>query len=421
MLVYVLNKNGKPLMPCHSGKARILLKKKKVKVVKRTPFTIKLIYGSTGYKQPISLGVDSGYHHIGLSAITNNKELYSADVKLRTDIVKLLSERRAYRRARRNRKLWYRKPRFNNRVSTKKKGWLAPSIQHKLDTHIKVIDKVKEILPITHINIEVAVFDIQKIKNPDISGVEYQNGPQKNHSNTREYVLYRDNHTCQNCKGESKDTILETNHIITRQVGGNRPDNLITLCETCHDKLTHGVIELNVKPAKSFKAETFMTTIRWKLVNQLKEHCDAVLHTYGYITKQNRKALELPKSHINDAFVIAGGTVQKRLSNYYLIKQVRNCNRKLFKGIRSHIRNTADRFIKGFQRFDKVAYKGEECFIAGRRKSGYFDLRKLDGTKIHSSANYKDLVLLESAGTFLIERRSAFLSSLSEGVSKPII
>ncbi|RKX36606.1 MAG: HNH endonuclease, partial [Thermotogae bacterium] len=98
------------------------------------------------------------------------------------------------------------------------------------------IEQVKKILPVTKINIEVAAFDIQNIKNPDISGREYQNGEQTDFWNVREYVLYRDNHTCQVCKGKSKDTVLEVHHIVSRQVGGNRPDNLITLCKTCHQK-----------------------------------------------------------------------------------------------------------------------------------------------------------------------------------------
>ncbi|MCD6102874.1 MAG: HNH endonuclease, partial [Thermotogaceae bacterium] len=84
---------------------------------------------------------------------------------------------------------------------------------------------------------------------------------------------------------------------------------------------------------------------------------------------------------------------------------VRKCNRKLFKGARSHIRNTAKRYIKGFQRYDKVLWHGIECFIFGRRETGYFDLRKLDGTKIHASAKASELKLLERAKTFLIERR----------------
>ncbi|MBU2598339.1 MAG: RRXRR domain-containing protein [Actinobacteria bacterium] len=369
MLVYVLNKDGKALMPCHSGKARILLKEKKARVVKRIPFTIQLIYGSTGYKQPITLGVDAGYSKIGLSAVSKKRELLSGEVKLRKDIIKLLSVRRTYRRTRRVKKLWHRKPRFNNRVSSKKKGWLAPSIQHKFDSHIRVIDKVREILPISDVIIEVASFDIQKIKNPDISGVEYQNGPQKNYYNTREYVFHRDNHLCQNCKGKSKDPMIRPHHIKTRQTGGNRPDNQITLCETCHGKVTAGELKLDVKPSKGFKAETFMTTVRWKLVEQLNKIMPySVSHTYGYITKFNREPLGLEKSHINDAFVIANGTKQKRCK-LYTITQTRRNNRSIQTNRKGHKLSIRRKRYKlqpnDMVKFNKKIYKVKGVFNYG--------------------------------------------------------
>ncbi len=406
MVAYVLNKHGKPLMPCHPAKARILLKQGKAKVVQRTPFTIQLLYGSSGYKQPITLGVDSGYKHIGLSAVSGKRELYASEIELRDDISKLLTERREYRRNRRYRKTRYRKPRFLNR--RRPEGWLAPSIQHKLDSHIKAVSQVAKILPISKVVVEVASFDIQKIKNPDISGEDYQNGEQKGFWNVREYVLFRDDHTCQICKGKSKDTVLEVHHITPRSKGGtDRPDNLITLCHTCHEKLHKGEIKAVLKPKNNgFKPESFMSTIRWKVVDRLRELGYSVSHTYGYLTKNKRTGLDLPKTHINDAFVIAGGTNQERLDKYFFIKQVRKCNRKLYKGARSHIKNTAERFVMGFQRFDKVLWKGTECFVFSRRKRGYFDLRKLDGTKVNSSANAKKLKLLESARTFLVELRN---------------
>lgn len=416
MLVFVLNKHGNPLMPCSSVKARLLLKYGKAKVVKRTPFAIQMLYGSSGYKQSITLGVDSGYTYIGLSAVSEKKELHSAEVNLRTDMVKLNSERRQYRRFRRYRKTWYRKPRFLNRE--KPEGWLAPSIQNKLDSHIKAINQVKEILPVSLINIEVAAFDIQKIKNPDISGPGYQNGDQKDFWNVREYVLYRDGHTCQHCKGKAKDTILEVHHKVSRQIGGDRPENLVTLCDTCHAKISKGKLVLDIKPSQGFKAETFMSMVRWMLVNKLRDMGQAVNHTYGYLTKSSRIELGLPKSHINDAFVIAKGSCQERSAAQYLIKQVRKCNRKLFKGDRSHIRNTAPRFIKGFQRYDKVIWKGIECFIFGRRTTGYFDLRKLDGSRVHASAKHSECSLLESAKTFLIERRRLLIPALKCEVSE---
>ena len=162
-MVYVISKNGQPLMPTENhAKVRILLKSKKAKVIKTCPFTIQLAYDSTHYTQEITLGVDSGSKHIGLSATTKSKVLFESDVELRNDIVNLLSTRRQNRRARRSRKTRHRKIRFDNR--RRKEGWLAPSIQNKVDSHLTVIRKVHEILPVTKIIVEVASFDIQKIK-----------------------------------------------------------------------------------------------------------------------------------------------------------------------------------------------------------------------------------------------------------------
>ena len=201
-MVYVLNINGQPLMPtARHGKVRRLLRDKKAKVIKRCPFTIQLLYETLNVTQDITLGVDAGSKHIGLSAATDNKELYAAEVELRNEIVDLLSTRRENRRTRRNRKTRYRKPRFDNRECGD--GWLAPSVQNKVDTHLTVIRRVHEILPITKIIVEVAAFDIQKIKNPEIEGVEYQQGEQLGFWNVREYVLFRDGHTCQCCIGKS--------------------------------------------------------------------------------------------------------------------------------------------------------------------------------------------------------------------------
>ena len=329
MLVYILNKYGKPLMPCSPKRARMLLKEKKAIVVRRKPFTIKLLYGSGGYKQPITLGIDTGYSNIGLSAVTDKKEVFSGELKLRSNIVKLISNRRVYRKTRRSR-LWYRKPRFNNRVKTKKAGWLAPSIKHKLDSHIRIVDFICKLLPISKINIEVANFDIQKIKNPNIKDIEYQKGNQKDFYNIREYILYRDNYKCQSCKGKSKDKKLEVHHLISRKTGGDRPDNLITLCSVCHNKVSLGDLKLNIKLVKGFKAESFMSIVRWKIFENIKDKFKDtnINYTHGYVTKLKRINLKLNKNHSNDAFVITNGKNQERYYSYGIIQNRRN-NRKL--------------------------------------------------------------------------------------------
>src|SRR5437660_12005800 len=176
MFVYILNCHGQSLMPCRPRKARLLLKEGKAKVVKMVPFTIQLLYGSSGYTQEVSLGVDAGTHHIGVSATAEQKVLFEAEVLPRTDIQELLATRLQYRRARRSRKTRYRKARFLNRK--KPEGWLAPSVQHKVDAHIKIIRLAHKILPVSRTTIEVAQFDLQRIRNPDIAGQAYQEGPQ---------------------------------------------------------------------------------------------------------------------------------------------------------------------------------------------------------------------------------------------------
>ena len=407
MFVYVINKHGEALMPCKPRKARMLLKQKKAKVVKRTPFTIQLLHGSSGYKQDISLGVDAGTKHIGLSATTEKKVLFEGEVQLRTDIQKLLATKREFRRARRNRKTRYRMPRFLNRK--KDKGWLAPSVQHKVDSHIKLIDRVHDILPIKHITVEVAQFDIQKIKNPHIEGVEYQQGEQLGFWNVREYVLFRDKHTCQRCKGKKKDKILNVHHIESRQTGGDSPSNLITLCKACHHHIHKKGLEHTIKRSKkSLRDTSQMTVMRWFIYNGLKEIYPHAKLTYGYITKNTRIKNNLEKSHMVDARCISGNPLATESDTTYLYKQVRKNNRQLHKAtiLKGGVRkaNKAERFVKGFQLFDKVLFEGQECFIFGRRKTGYFDLRLLDGTIIHRSASFKKLILKEKASSLLIER-----------------
>lgn len=393
-----------PTTPC---KARKLLKQGKAKVVKREPFTIQLLYATGETKQDITLGVDAGSKIIGLSATTDKQELFSAEVELRNDIVDLLSTRREFRRTRRNR-LRYRKPRFLNRVYSKNKGWLAPSVENKIQTHLKIISKIHEILPISKIIIEVVSFDIQKIKNPDIEGEQYQQGEQLGFWNVREYVLWRDGYKCQGKKG-CKNKILNVHHIESRKTGGNSPSNLITLCESCHKDYHAGKLKLNLKRGQSFKDATFMGIMRWTFYNRLKEVYPNVKITYGYITKNTRIQNNLPKEHRIDALCISGNPNVKRLDYWYYIKQARRHNRQIhkaniLKGGKKKL-NQAPYLVKGFRLFDKVKYKGEECFIFGRRSSGYFDLRKLDGTVIHRSANCKDLKLISKAKTLLWERR----------------
>lgn len=396
-MVYVQDIDGKPMMPTtRHGKVRRLLKDNKAVVVNTCPFTIKLTYKTSDYKQEIVLGVDAGTKHVGLSATTKSKELYSGEVILRNDVVELLSTRRESRRARRNR-LRYRKPRFENRVKGKRLGWVAPSVRHKVDAHIRVIDNICSTLPISRIIVEIAQFDTQKIKNPDISGNEYQEGDQLGFWNVREYVLARDGHKCQHCKGKSKDPILNVHHIESRKTGGDSPSNLITLCETCHKEYHKGNIDLKVKRGKSLRDAAVMGIMKWKLYEELKSRYPNVSMTFGYITKYNRIKYGIEKSHTSDAFVISRNFNAKRIERQYLKRLIRRHNRqihkmKILKGGKKK-NNQAPFEVFGFRLFDKVLYNNEICFIYGRRKSGCFDIRDFDG-KNSKNVTYKKLKLI---------------------------
>ena len=416
--VYVLNKHGEPLMPCSPGKARLLLKQQKACVVKRTPFTIKLLHGSAGHKQPVTLGVDAGSKHVGLSASTEKRELYSEEFTPRNDVVELLSTRRQSRRSRRNSKTRYRAPRFNNRVHSKHKGWLAPSVEVKIQEHITVIKRICRILPVTLVRVETAEFDTQRLKamlagKPLPVGTDYQLGEMYDEYNVRQYVLKRDNYTCQCCGAHTtakKAVKLHVHHLESRKVGGNAPSNLITLCTACHDNLHKGKVTLDGKKrGKTLRDAAFMGIMRNTLLIRLRNELNIpVQNTYGYITKLLREQNDIKKSHINDARCISKHPLAEPCSVCYCTKAIRHHNRQIHKAkiLKGGVRNTnqAPYIVKGFRLWDKVLYNGQECFISGRRSSGYFALKKLDGATITNSISFKKLQLLEHATNYLIER-----------------
>jgi len=333
-MIYVLSKDNQPLMPtCRFGKVRRMLKTGLAKVVSRSPFTIQLLYDSTTYTQPITLGIDSGYKKIGFSAVTEVREVISGEVNLLDNGSERITERAANRRSRRARKTRYRKPRFDNRK--RKEGTLAPSIQHKLDSHTRLVEKIQRILPVTKVIVEIGSFDVQKLKNPEIEGVAYQEGERFGFDNLREYILHRDGHKCQNpkCGNRSKEAILQVHHLgFWKQDRTNRPGNLITLCTHCHSSANHqpkGFLYGWQPKLNSFKPATFMSTVRKRLASDLNQVLPTY-ETYGYITKGMRRELGLEKTHSTDAFVITGGTMQIRCDPIP-VSQVRRNNRDLEK------------------------------------------------------------------------------------------
>ena len=369
--------------------------------------------------QEVSLGVDAGTKHVGFSATTKKKVLFEAELLLRSDIVDKLSTRLEIRRTRRNRKTRYRKSRFMNRTRSKKPGWLPPSVKQKVDCHIYWIRKICKFLPIRKITVETAQFDTQLLKAqeqgiPLPQGTDYQKGEQLGFSNVREYVLFRDGHQCQCCKGKSKDSKLHIHHIESRKIGGDAPNNLITLCSECHKKYHRGEIELprNTKRGTSLRDAAVMGIMRKSVFIRLKELFGDIIpchETYGYITKHIRTKAGLPKDHAIDARCISGNPGAVSDGHYLIIRKLRTNNRQLHKasilngGIRKN--NQAPREVHGYRLMDSVAYAGRPCFVNGRRQSGYFSLSDISGHVLAGSVNYKHLNLINHNNANIMEMR----------------
>ena len=388
-MVYVISIDNKPLMPTtRYGKVRRLLRDKKAKVIRREPLTIKLLFETkTEVVEDCTLGVDTGSKYIGVAVEANSEILYASEIKLKNDIKKKMDRRRVYRRNRRNRKTRHRKVRFLNRRNSIKKDRYSPTLISKFYSHVREIEFVKTILPIRDIVLEVGQFDVHLLKDPRLANPKirkwgYQKGTNYGFSNSREHALSRDKYTCQICK--AKNTRLEVHHIVYRSKGGTDDlDNLVTLCEDCHKKIHNGIIVFNKKLKKlsSLRDATTMSVLRSML---LKKYPEAI-ETFGYVTKENRIKLNLPKEHFIDACVIAtGGSSFKLPKEVFIKRHVTKGDYQLTKGSHSEKKIPHEKIL-GFRKWDKVLYLGKEYFIKGRRKIGTCELEDVHGNKIDFS------------------------------------
>ena len=344
-MVCVVANNGMQLMPTTEYKARKLLKKGRAKIYKYNPFTIMILDRENGYTQPIEYKYDTGYGYIGLCICSKSKEYKSIEIQPLKDESEKHKSQKTYRRTRRNR-LRYRQPRFNNRK--KKKGWLAPSLQHKVDIHLQWLEKYMEVIPITKIVVEVGSFDTQRLtaieNNEKLPvGEDYQKGVKYDFYTTRDAVFSRDHYTCQCCKKsihDDKNLILHTHHIgYWKHDRSNRVSNLLTVCNKCHTPTNHQssgkLYGLESKSTKLPEA-AFMNSVRYILINGIKElitkynfHIDIQI-TYGSMTKLKRKELGIDKSHVNDAYAMGEFHPKHRCQTEYYQKKRRN-NRVLSK------------------------------------------------------------------------------------------
>lgn len=429
MLVYVLNRNGQPLMPTQrAGKVRRMLRDGKARVIKHCPFTIQLLYDTGDTVQDVSLGIDAGSRHVGISATTDVEELYAGEVELRDDISGNLTVRREFRRARRNRETRYRKARFNNRARSKHKGWLAPSVEAKIGMHIRVISDICSILPVNKITVEVAAFDTQKMQNPEISSVEYQQGTLMGYT-IREYLAEKFNHKCCYCGRPQESGIrFEVEHLTPKIKGGsNCIANLGWSCHDCNQRkgaLTceeFGHPEVRGKAKVSMKHAAHMSIMRWTLYKRLKVIYGDMIHlTYGSTTSYRRNEVGLQKTHVTDARCISGNPKATPSDFIYYQKKVRCHNRQIHKatigkgGIRK--RNQAEYEVKSFRLNDRVLAKGHEYFVHGRRVRGSFVLKDLHGNKLEVAPS--KIKLIRHSGHMLTERRTALLPALQRTDSR---
>jgi len=372
-------------MPCSPRKARLLLKENKAKVIQREPFTIQLLHGSSGYKQDITIGVDTGHSEVGVSILSPTKEIGSFVFSLRNNISEKLTRRSMFRRHRR-RNLRYREQRYNNRSASTKKGKLFPSVQWKVDAHIRLISFIQLRLPKSRLILETASFDTQKLINSDITNDMYQRGVMYGYANVKAYVLDRDNYTCQ-CNKNGCSNTLHVHHIKFKSDGGsNNPNNLITLCSKHHKMLHDGKLTIEVKKHKSLKSTTVMSIIRKRLL----EYYPQAIETFGYITKEKRISLNIEKSHQNDAFVIAGGYLHKRIQTQnWEFNQANNrslgLNRKGHAPVSRKVRYP-------IQSKDIVKYGGKYYTSKGNSSKGLSIVIDIDGKTKSVSSKKVELI-----------------------------
>lgn len=386
MLVYIISKSGKPLMPCVPVVARLLLKEGKAKVKDNMPFTLQLSIDSTEYTQAVIAGMDTGSKTVGCAAIANSKVIYQAEISLRDDVSKKLKRRAMYRGTRRGRKTRYRPARWLNRAASKKEGRLAPSLISKIASHLREKKQVEAILPVSVWKVETASFDIHQITNPDVQGHGYQDGNQKGYYNVKAYILHRDHYRCQSKRKIKHHPILEIHHIIFRSAGGtDTPSNLLTLCQQCHADLHQGKLTLKAKRSKT-KHATEMGIIK----SQLKKQW-VFEETFGYETKFKREQiLQQSKSHANDAIAICCEDDEWVTQNTWLFykKHVASGDYQQIKGSHSEKKIPTGKLF-GLRKYDLIKTQKGIGFIKGKRSSGYFSLSTIHGKTLHASASVK--------------------------------
>jgi len=317
--VFVLSKAGRPLMPTCPARARFLLNQKRAVVACLHPFTIRLKDRAEGAIQPLVLLLDPGSKATGIAIarVVNGVRhaLWLGEINHRgAHISKKLQQRKGFRKGRRSRNLRYRRPGLSHGVASRPKGWLAPSLQHRVDTTLSPVRHLRAIAPIQEVGMELVRFDMQIMETPEISGAEYQQGTLMGFE-VRNYVLEKFHHQCAYCDG--RDVPLNLDHVDPQANGGsNRVSNLVASCIPCNqrkgsrsvkvflanDPERLGCILARLKaPLKDAAA---VNSTRWALYQALQKQGLPVEVGTGGRTKWNRTRFDLPKTHALDALCV---------------------------------------------------------------------------------------------------------------------
>nr|UZQ22124.1 HEARO endonuclease [uncultured bacterium] len=391
---FVLDTNKQPLFPVHPAVARKMLSNAEAAVFRRYPFTIILKHGADRPTQSIEIKLDPGSKTTGIALLKGERLIFAAELSHRGQAIKAsLDARRAIRRNRRTRHTRYRPARFLNR--TRSKGWLTPSLKHRVCTTLTWVNKFIRFAPVNSIAMELVRFDLQQLENPEISGVEYQQGELLGYE-IREYLLNKWDRKCTYCGAENIP--LQVEHIHPRAKGGsNRISNLCLACEKCNlkkgtqdikdflSKKTDLLKQIMAQAKRPLKDASAVNSTRWALFNQLKLTGLPVTTGSGGQTKYNRTRLELPKTHYFDAACV--GKVDKLVvltTQPLLIKANGHGTRQMCRtdkfGFPSR-HAPRNKFVKGFQTGDIVKAIvtsgkkiGEYVGRAAVRSSGSFNI-----------------------------------------------
>jgi 5-methylcytosine-specific restriction endonuclease McrA len=403
--VLVLDTNRKPLNPCTPGVARGLLHAGKAKAFRQFPFTIILNKAVDDNPEPMQLKLDPGSRVTGIALLQGEKVVWGAELTHRGQQIKdALESRRALRRGRRNRKTRYRKPRFLNR--TRPTGWLAPSLQHQVETTLTWVNRLRRFAPIAGISQELVRFDLQQTDSPEISGIEYQQGTLFGYE-VREYLLSKWDRKCAYCGAENVP--LQIEHIYPRAKGGsNRISNLCLACEPCNIKKGTQDVEVFLKKKPDVLRKIFaqakrplkdaaaVNSTRWALFNRLKQTGLPVEVGSGGKTKFNRCRLELHKHHWLDAACVGNVEQLKVLTQKpLLIKSTGHGTRQMCRTDKHGFPSRyvpRNKFVKGFQTGDIV-----KAVVTSGKKIG----------------TYVGRVAVRSTGTFNVSTANGLVQGIS--------